>query len=99
MDLTSREYRGRGAAGGGGDKTPGAFAGRTFVLTGTLESYERGALKDLLEDLGAKVTGSVSKNTDVVVVGESAGSKIDKARELGIETWDEPRLLKELKKA
>ena len=47
----------------------------------------------------AKVTGSVSKNTDVVIVGSEAGSKLDKARELGITTWDEARLVKELKAA
>lgn len=73
-----------------------AFAGRTFVMTGALEHFERGALKDILEGLGAKVSGSVSKNTDVVVAGEKAGSKLDKARELGVEIWDEVRLLKEL---
>lgn len=73
-----------------------AFAGRTFVLTGTLEHFERAALKDVLEGLGAKVSGSVSKNTDVVVAGEKAGSKLDKAQELGIEIWDEARLLEEL---
>ncbi|MFG0285503.1 MAG: NAD-dependent DNA ligase LigA [Phycisphaerales bacterium JB039] len=102
VDLTSREYRG-GSKGGSAvpadNAAATAFAGRTFVLTGSLESYERGDLKDLLESLGAKVTGSVSKNTDVVVVGESPGSKLDKARDLKIETWDESRLLKELKKA
>ncbi len=73
-----------------------AFAGRTFVLTGTLEHFERAALKDVLEGLGAKVSGSVSKNTDVLVAGEKAGSKLDKAQELGIEIWDEARLLEEL---
>src|SRR5690606_13982919 len=103
VNLTSREYRAKAAAGAAagdsGETAPGAFTGRAFVLTGTLESYERGALKDLLENLGAKVTGSVSKNTDVLVAGESPGSKLDKARELGIETWDEQRLLKELKNA
>lgn len=72
------------------------FAGRTFVLTGTLEKFERAALKDVLEGLGAKVSGSVSKNTDVVVAGEKAGSKLDKAQSLGLEVWDEARLLQEL---
>ena len=52
----------------------------------------------MLENLGAKVSGSVSSKTSVVIVGESPGSKLAKARELGIETWDEARLLEELKK-
>lgn len=90
VDLTSHEF----AAPGPTVKT--AFGGKTVVLTGTLESFEREALKETLERLGAKVTGSVSRNTDLVVAGEAAGSKLDKARELGIETWDEARLLKEL---
>ncbi|MEQ8317093.1 MAG: NAD-dependent DNA ligase LigA [Phycisphaerales bacterium] len=73
-----------------------SFAGRTFVMTGSLERFERNALKDVLEGLGAKVSGSVSKNTDVVVAGEKAGSKLEKAEKLGVEIWDEARLLKEL---
>lgn len=73
-----------------------AFAGRTFVLTGTLEHFERAGLKDILESLGAKVSGSVSRNTNVLVAGEKAGSKLDKATELGVEIWDEARLLGEL---
>ncbi|MFW6058916.1 MAG: NAD-dependent DNA ligase LigA [Phycisphaeraceae bacterium] len=72
------------------------FTGKTIVLTGTLESYDRKDLKDKLEALGAKVTGSVSSNTDLVIAGESAGSKLDKANELGIETWNESQLLKAL---
>jgi len=74
----------------------GPFAGKTVVLTGTLERYERAALAEKLEGLGAKVTGSVSKKTDLVIAGEAAGSKLQKARELGIEVWDEARLLQEL---
>ncbi|HEX7008881.1 MAG TPA: NAD-dependent DNA ligase LigA [Phycisphaeraceae bacterium] len=74
------------------------FAGKTIVLTGSLESFDRKTLTDRLESLGAKVTGSVSKNTDLVIVGESPGSKLDKAHELGIETWDEAQLLEALKK-
>jgi len=73
-----------------------AFAGKTIVLTGTLESFERSALSEILENLGAKVTGSVSKKTDLVIAGENAGSKLDKARELGIAVWDEKKLLREL---
>jgi DNA ligase (NAD+) len=73
------------------------FAGKTIVLTGTLDSYEREDLKAILERLGAKVTGSVSSRTDLVIVGKAAGSKLERARELGIETWDEPRLLDALR--
>ena len=64
-----------------------------MVLTGTLEHFQRNELKERLEAMGVKITGSVSKNTDVVIAGESAGSKLDKARELGVEVWDEERLL------
>ena len=92
VDLTSRDYQEPGKK-----VTAGPFAGKTVVLTGTLENYEREDLKAILESKGAKVSGSVSKNTDVVIAGASAGSKLDKARELGIEVWDEERLLKELK--
>jgi len=69
------------------------LAGQTFVLTGTLASLGRDEAKAKLEALGAKVAGSVSKKTSVVVAGEAAGSKLDKARELGVEVWDEARLL------
>jgi DNA ligase (NAD+) len=95
VDLTSKDYREPGKRGAGG----GRFAGKTMVITGTLENYERTALSELLESLGAKVSGSVSRNTSVVIVGREAGSKLDKAKELGVETWDEARLLKELKAA
>ncbi len=70
----------------------GPFAGKTIVLTGTLDAFDRTALTELLESLGAKVTGSVSKRTHLVIVGSDAGSKADKARELGVEIWDEARL-------
>ena len=73
-----------------------SFTGKTIVLTGTLENYDRNTLTEKLESLGAKVTGSVSKNTDFVVVGTDAGSKLDKARELGVEVWDEAKLVKAL---
>ena len=67
----------------------GPLAGRTFVLTGTLETMTREQAAERLERLGAKVAGSVSKKTSVVVYGSEAGSKLEKARQLGVETWDE----------
>jgi DNA ligase (NAD+) len=67
--------------------------GQTVVLTGTLSSLTRDEARDRLEKLGAKVAGSVSKKTTFVVAGEEAGSKLAKARELGVDIWDEARLL------
>ncbi|PFR97411.1 NAD-dependent DNA ligase LigA [Priestia megaterium] len=74
------------------------FAGKTVVLTGKLEQLSRNKAKAQIEALGGKVTGSVSKKTDLVVAGEEAGSKLTKANELEIEVWDEARLLTELNK-
>ena len=71
----------------------GPLAGKTVVLTGSLTAMTRDAAGDALEALGAKVAGSVSKKTHLVVAGEAAGSKLAKAQDLGIETWDEARLL------
>ena len=68
------------------------LAGKTFVLTGTLESLTRDQASDRLQALGAKVSGSVSKKTDYVVAGRDAGSKLDKARELGVMVLDEAGL-------
>jgi len=70
------------------------LAGKTFVLTGTLASMSRDEAKEKLIELGAKVAGSVSKNTDYVVVGEEPGSKADKARELGVAMLGEKEFLK-----
>ena len=64
------------------------LAGKTFVLTGTLAHYTRDEAKKLIEDAGGKVSGSVSKKTDYVVAGEEAGSKLDKAKELGVKVID-----------
>ncbi len=72
------------------------FNDKTFVITGTLENYKRQELKALLEARGAKVTGSVSKKTDVLIAGEEAGSKLDKAEKLGITIWDETTLTDQL---
>jgi len=63
------------------------------VLTGTLSSLTRDEAGAKLEALGAKIAGSVSKKTAFVVAGESAGSKLDKAKELGVDIWDEAKLL------
>jgi len=65
------------------------LAGKTFVLTGTLARHTRDEAKKLIEDAGGKVSGSVSKKTDYVVAGEEAGSKLDKAKELGVAVIDE----------
>lgn len=72
------------------------FSGRTIVLTGTLDGFTRSELTERLEQLGATVTGSVSRKSDLVIAGENAGSKLRKAEELGIETWDEDALRKAL---
>jgi DNA ligase (NAD+) len=70
------------------------LAGRTFVLTGTLPNLKRDEATAMIESQGGKVTGSVSRNTDYVVAGEEAGSKLDKARKLGIAILDEAALRK-----
>ena len=73
------------------------FSGKTCVLTGTLSSMGRKEATELLENLGAKVTGSVSKATDVVIAGVEAGSKLDKAHSLGIQVMDEEEFLSLIK--
>jgi len=60
------------------------LAGRTFVLTGTLTHFTRDEAKKMIEDAGGRVSGSVSKKTDFVVAGDDAGSKLGKAKELGV---------------
>ena len=73
------------------DKLP--LAGQTWVLTGTLQQLTRSEAKALLESLGAKVAGSVSKKTSVVVAGAEAGSKLVTAQELGIKVMDEAEFI------
>jgi DNA ligase (NAD+) len=72
--------------------TAGTLAGKTFVLTGTLPTWSREEAKEQIESAGGKVSGSVSKKTSYVVAGEDAGSKLDKARELGVIVLDEAGL-------
>ena len=73
------------------------FYGKTFVLTGSLESITREEAARIIEQLGGSVSGSVSSKTDVVIVGENAGSKYDKAVELNIPIWGEQMFLKNIK--
>ena len=68
------------------------LAGKTFVLTGTLAHFTRDEAKKMIEDAGGKVTGSVSKKTDYVVAGADAGSKLDKAKDLGVQVIDEKEM-------
>lgn len=72
------------------------FTGKTVVLTGTLQYLKRNEAKALLERLGANVSGSVSKKTDLVIYGEASGSKLSKAKELGVATMDEEAFMKEV---
>ncbi len=77
--------------------TTGPFAGKIVVLTGTLAAMTRDEAKDRIETLGGKVSGSVSGKTDFVIAGDEAGSKLDKARALGVTVLDEAQFLKMIK--
>ncbi|MDR3087547.1 MAG: NAD-dependent DNA ligase LigA [Azoarcus sp.] len=88
------EGEGAGAGLGQAAAQAGPLVGKVFVLTGTLPGLKRDEAKTLIESAGGKVSGSVSKKTDYVVAGEEAGSKLDRARELGITTLDEAGLLR-----
>ena len=70
-------------------KTNTALTGKRVVLTGTLPNYTRDAAKEILEQMGATVSSSVSSKTDIVLAGIDAGSKLTRATELGITIWDE----------
>ncbi|MGN6642647.1 MAG: BRCT domain-containing protein, partial [Verrucomicrobiota bacterium] len=78
---------------------PGTLAGKTFVLTGTLPSLSRDEASALIRNAGGSVTGSVSKNTDFLLAGESAGSKLEKAKELGVKILSEKDFMDLLKTA
>lgn len=80
----------------GAGEAEGGWAGKTVVLTGVLESFTRSGLTEVLQGLGARVTGSVSSRTDVLVAGENPGSKLEKAGRLGVEVLDEAQLRERL---
>ncbi|MCH8004710.1 MAG: NAD-dependent DNA ligase LigA [Planctomycetes bacterium] len=93
VDLTSHRH----AAEPNRTASGNHFEDRTIVLTGTLEHFSRTELSERLATLGATVTGSVSARTDLLIAGKNPGSKLDKARDLGIEIWNEEQLLAALK--
>lgn len=74
------------------------FTDKTVVLTGKMEHYTRNEAKEMIEQMGGSVTGSVSKNTDILIAGEDAGSKYDRAEKLGITIWNEEELINALNK-
>ena len=89
MEVPASEGTGDGAA---GSRATGPLAGKTLVLTGTLPTLTRQEAADLIVASGGRVTASVSAKTDYVVAGEDPGSKLTKARELGVEVLDEAGL-------
>lgn len=78
------------------EASSGTLAGMTFVLTGKLAELTRNEAKSMIEDAGGKVTGSVSSKTDVVVAGEDAGSKLEKAQSLGVTVWNEQEFIEKM---
>ena len=80
--------------GGKGDRGEGTLAGMTFVITGTLAWFSREGVKEFIESHGGKVTDSVSKNTSYLVLGEAPGSKLEKAKALGVKIIGEDELSK-----
>lgn len=96
VDLTSRDFVGAGAS--SAVAGTGFWTGKRIVLTGTLENWEREALKEVLEGLGAKVSGSVSAKTDLVIAGPGAGSKLADAQRLNVKVWSEVDLARQLAK-
>ncbi|HMD14388.1 MAG TPA: NAD-dependent DNA ligase LigA, partial [Bacteroidota bacterium] len=74
-------------------KKSGVLSGKTFVITGTLSAMSRDRAKERIEEAGGRIASAVSSQVDVLVVGEDAGSKLDKAKKLGIELWNEKRFL------
>ncbi|MEM8835800.1 MAG: NAD-dependent DNA ligase LigA [Planctomycetota bacterium] len=87
VDLSSKDFQEDAG------EVESAVSGKTVVITGSFDAYTRDELTEWLTSLGAKVTGSVSKNTDLLIAGEKAGSKLSKARELGVEVWDDAAML------
>jgi DNA ligase (NAD+) len=79
-------------------KADGALAGKTYVLTGTLPTLSRSQATSLIEEAGGRVGGSVSKKTDAVVAGDDAGSKLEKAKQLGVEVIDQEELLRRVER-
>jgi DNA ligase (NAD+) len=77
----------------------GPLVGKTIVVTGTLKNFSRKEIEDLIHQLGGKAAGSVSRNTDFVIVGEEPGSKLEKARQLGIKTISEEEFLRMIGRA
>lgn len=75
------------------EKKEGVFSGKNVVLTGSLTRYKRSAAAAIIENLGGKTSDSVSKSVNLVIAGEDAGSKLDKAKKAGIEIWDEARFI------
>ena len=78
------------------EQTDSFFANKTVVVTGTLQQMTRKEVTETLERLGAKITNSISKKTDLLIAGEKAGSKLEKAKANHVPIWDEARFLKEI---